>query len=520
MLTLSLTFPAGRYHATPWGRHVNEADVAWPPDPWRLCRAFIAVWHRKLDRQRYPREQLETLLTALAEEAPHYRLPTAVHAHTRHYMPNRQKSTLIFDAFARIDPSDELIMHWPELKLDDGQIVLLDELLAALGYLGRAESWLDAQRLPAWSGEPNCRPGDTAIDTETGEIGTEPVHLYLPLPPADYAAFRKHFKQGLESRQLSKKELKQIDATLKENWLDALSLDTADLQAAGWSAPPSARKLLYQRPIQALRSSVASQPRRHVRLPADTVRYAVYGKPLIRSEDTVRFAEWLRFAALGKAKNLLDENAVPPLLSGHGLPEENRHQHAFFIPEADAEGRIAHAIIHIPAGFDADTRYVLENLNKIWNRDGQEWRLIMEHIGEKTDFAEASPLLKLSTVWQSQTPYLHPWHCKKNFDVEAQIRRECRERFREEPIAIEYLPTIKPHGRELRPVDFHRFRSKKGLVQPDTHGSFWRLTFANPVAGPLALGFGCHFGLGLFVTMEELITRAKHERLARRSPYR
>ena len=35
MLAISFTFHAGRYHATPWGRHVNEADVAWPPDLWR-----------------------------------------------------------------------------------------------------------------------------------------------------------------------------------------------------------------------------------------------------------------------------------------------------------------------------------------------------------------------------------------------------------------------------------------------------------------------------------------------------
>jgi CRISPR-associated protein Csb2 len=36
------------------------------------------------------------------------------------------------------------------------------------------------------------------------------------------------------------------------------------------------------------------------------------------------------------------------------------------------------------------------------------------------------------------------------------------------------------------------------LNQPDRHGSFWRLTFAEPVPGPIALGFACHFGLGLF----------------------
>jgi len=32
---LVLTFPWGRYHANPWGRHVNEGAVELPPSPWR-----------------------------------------------------------------------------------------------------------------------------------------------------------------------------------------------------------------------------------------------------------------------------------------------------------------------------------------------------------------------------------------------------------------------------------------------------------------------------------------------------
>ena len=38
-ITIKLTFPGGRYHATPWGRHVNEGVPEWPPSPWRLLRA-------------------------------------------------------------------------------------------------------------------------------------------------------------------------------------------------------------------------------------------------------------------------------------------------------------------------------------------------------------------------------------------------------------------------------------------------------------------------------------------------
>lgn len=42
MPTLKLRFPGGRYHATPWGHHVNEGLIEWPPSPWRLLRALIA----------------------------------------------------------------------------------------------------------------------------------------------------------------------------------------------------------------------------------------------------------------------------------------------------------------------------------------------------------------------------------------------------------------------------------------------------------------------------------------------
>ncbi len=52
--------------------------------------------------------------------------------------------------------------------------------------------------------------------------------------------------------------------------------------------------------------------------------------------------------------------------------------------------------------------------------------------------------------------------------------------------------------RQRRPIHFQRFRNRRGLTQPDRSGSFWRLEFPAPVAGPLALGFACHYGLGLF----------------------
>ena len=41
---------------------------------------------------------------------------------------------------------DPIVIAWPTLELASPQTELLDALLANLGFLGRAESWVDAQR--------------------------------------------------------------------------------------------------------------------------------------------------------------------------------------------------------------------------------------------------------------------------------------------------------------------------------------------------------------------------------------
>jgi CRISPR-associated protein Csb2 len=94
-----------------------------------------------------------------------------------------------------------------------------------------------------------------------------------------------------------------------------------------------------------------------------------------------------------------------------------------------------------------------------------------------------------------------PWYEKKGFGWAEQIARELEERglprLVEPPRECRSIPI---NGRERRPIHFHRFRSRRGLRQPDTLGRFLQLTFERPPEnqGPLAFGFGCHFGLGLF----------------------
>ena len=489
MLALSFTFPAGRYHATPWDRHVNEGAVAWPPEPWRILRGLIATWHQKVKHSGRHRESvLLGLIESLAQELPEYGLPAASHSHTRHYMPQfaAGKTSLVFDAFTAVKRDDPLTVTWPNVELANDERDLLDELLSVIGYLGRAESWVEAKRLTEAT-VVNCKPGAAALDAETGELMGELVNLYAPLPPGEYQSLRQKFLGD-------KKSEKKLAKTLPDNLLDALSVDTADLRKQGWNQPPAARKVSYLRPVDALRPRY-STPR--IEVPdATTANFIVVGKPLPRVEETLRIGELMRMAVMSQAKDVCGADNVPSIFSGHALPAGNRHGHAFYLPwDSNRDGRIDRLLLHVPDGMQAEAQRIVERAGKLWSRDGGEWRLVLENIG-RTRIASA--LTQSSRVWESITPYLHPWHVKKRFDVAAQIKRECRERGLTEPVALERLERIPVGSQMRRPIDFRRFRSKRGLNQPDRQGSFWRVTFAEPVCGPLALGFGCHFGLGMF----------------------
>lgn len=495
MLTLSFTFLAGRYHATPWDRHVNEGAVAWPPEPWRILRGLIATWHHKVKHTGVHEEStLLGLIESLAQEFPEFGLPAASHSHTRHYMPQfaSGKTSLIFDAFTAIKRDEPLTVVWPNVELPDEQCDLLDELLSVMGYLGRAESWVEARRITE-APASNCEPGSTTLDTETGELKGEMVSLFAPLLPAEYQSLRQNFLTD-------KKSEKKFAKTLPDNLLDALSVDTADLRKQGWSQPPAARKVSYLRPVDALRPRYAT-PR--IEIPDATtanfilVDKILVGKPLPRVEETLRIGELMRVAVMSRARHILGEDGIPPVFSGHDMPEDNRHRHAFYLPwDSNRDGRIDRILLHVPGGMKAEAQRVVEGVRKLWSRDGGEWRLVLESIGRG---GTASGLTQPGEVWESVTPYLHPWHRKKKFQIEDQIRRECRERGLPEPTSLESLAEVEVgRNRRRRPIHFRRFRNRRGLTQPDRLGSFWRLTFPEPVQGPLALGFACHYGLGIF----------------------
>src|SRR6266478_5034096 len=83
MLLIEFSFPAGRYHATAWGRHVNEGVPEWPPSPYRLVRALYDAWKRK--RPDWEHSRVERVLNAISASHPSYRLPPATVSDTRSF---------------------------------------------------------------------------------------------------------------------------------------------------------------------------------------------------------------------------------------------------------------------------------------------------------------------------------------------------------------------------------------------------------------------------------------------------
>ena len=548
MFALIFRFPTGRYHATPWGRNVNEGSIAWPPEPWRLLRAIIATWWRKGNHERWSNDDLAALIDELAEAPPVYRLPEgAVHAHTRHYMPQGklknggERTALIFDGFLHLPKNAEIVAAWPNLTLESNLFDLAADIASSISYLGRAESWTECKAMNNWSKDENCK----IIDSETERDGI-PIRLLTPRSAEGYTEERNRLignaeretigvmasQQSLLSEtnnrpanKVFKSKITGVD-TLPERLVDALMLETSDYQDCKWSQPPAAYEEIYICDPNANPSTVPRRLARRVISNQDNptiARFLLAGRPLPSLEDTIKIGELMRLAALSKfgwEKNELTRHYTPRApwqISGRsadGLPlKDPVHPHAFWLPEdADSDGFIDHISIYIKGGIEDEIRSRLQQITRLYvssdkRSNGEkferkaikEWQLALEGFGHPADFAGSAQIFGESSTWCSATPFLATGHLKASRYL-GEIRRLAKRRgMNEEILEVEELRSIRVGGTLRRAIHFHRFRSRSNERQLDTAGALLRIVFNQPIIGPFALGFGSHFGLGLFI---------------------
>ena len=541
MFGLAFRFPAGRYHATPWGRNVNEADVAWPPEPWRILRALIACHWRKGDRERWSEDDLARLIDALAEDLPVFHLPEgAIHAHTRHYMPIRrgksESKTLVFDAFLHLPDGAEVEITWQGTTIEGDLLDLARDLADGMGYLGRAESWTECRVMTEDGRDPNCGPAELGYPGES-------CRLLVPRSAKSYQAERERLidqethrirassKKALTERALQGKVVRSFKArggvdTLPARLVDALAVDTADLQNRKWDQPPAAYEAIYARHPDA-RPGVVPRSVGRFRKPTPmselptVARYLLAGRPRPRIEDAVKIGEVMRAAVMSKFGWKTDEDTgkrfplAPWQISGRdGRNQPVRdptHPHAFWLPEdADDDGWIDHITVFIAGGMDEEIRSRLDRVTRIWltprgasgkpgdNPKIDEWRLALEGFGQPVDFAGSSRLLAASKRWRSTTPFLSSGHLKKAAYRGEVVRLLKLRGIESEGVSIEEITEVKVGATPRRALNFYRFRSRGREPQRDSSGALLEIEFPRVMQGPLALGYASHFGLGMF----------------------
>jgi CRISPR-associated protein Csb2 len=187
------------------------------------------------------------------------------------------------------------------------------------------------------------------------------------------------------------------------------------------------------------------------------------------------------------------------------------HEHAAFLPaDEDGDGRIDHLTVFAPMGFNALECQAVDRLRQLRFGDGDPLHLLLVGLGGKGDFR--APLLGESTVWTSATPFVVTRYPKLRgtkrdrpqdyASPRAFARHVLLQELQRRPdlpqvVSIEDHDGIGPQ--RLRPIQFKRFRNKRGDDGGRRPAGGFAITFTAPVQGPLCLGHSCHFGLGLFL---------------------
>jgi CRISPR-associated protein Csb2 len=499
-------------------------------------RALIATWKRKLD-DKLSLAEVELLLRALVEP-PQFVLPPASSGHTRHYMPWFKKGpddrTLVFDTFTGLPRDARVVMLWPDSTLSSQQHDQLGLLLAHLNFFGRAESWCSACLLG--DGEVaeaaravNCRP----IDGDGGPANCEIVRVLCADPDAAFSNQYTPPKHKAASGR-GKAKTTVVPALYDPDW--HLCMETLELHDKKWSDPPGSKWVRYARPRDCFKIEPVHRVSRSGRdLAPQVARFALDSTVLPLITDTLPVAESARRRLMGiygrqfaqpdgaKARSAIfagkDEASRP--LSGHA--------HAYYLPtDEDDDGHLDHLTVIASEGFCPGEVRALDCLNQLKGlgeiRSSHPLRVLLLGLGRLDEYDQGSCGCYQS--WISATPFIATRYLKKRgtkrdpeevwnnrvafltLVLKEELRRFLGRRADLRDLTLDAIrvePITDANGvfrigqKQLRPIEFCRFRQKTGDDGGRRTSGGFRLTFPRPVKGPICLGHSAHFGMGLFV---------------------
>jgi CRISPR-associated protein Csb2 len=486
MIGLDITFLTGRFHGTPWHHAHNEGVPEWPPSPWRVLRALVSAAYS----ERLSREAVEPLLEKL-RGLPRYHVPEAVDAHTRHWMPDTDdalhKRGKVFDAFVAVAGGARtpapLRMTW-DTSLTTGERALLERLAMRVSYLGRGESWTEISVVDPREERFNCWPDEVSAGPATT--------LTALMPPAE--------SEGVATGD---------DGTPVHGpmalW-DVLTLSGERFRREGWTGIPGARLVRYRFRQEPFRRAVAPRPARGTVVQPTVAVFAVASTALPKLQNALLVGERVRQRVMSESSRV-SGNATPTF-SGHGVT--GNHGHARYLLVAldasnAARGLADHVVVIAEDGFDDDEVLTLQRIRQVWVPGRTTLPLVLTGIGTMKDFGGIGsgtlPIVANARVWESVTPFVptrHPKMVRGRLaeSIPDQISRACELLRGQRPSSIE------PFGTPALWTRFHRRRRLGGGRRGVDMAVGARIVFPVPVSGPIALGYGAHFGLGLFKAIE------------------
>ncbi len=189
---------------------------------------------------------------------------------------------------------------------------------------------------------------------------------------------------------------------------------------------------------------------------------------------------------------------------------------------AQSQGEITDITVFAPMGFRLLEQEALQRLKEVYIDRESCVQLTLLGLGMPEDFGGTSlekgqcPLLARARSWVSRTPFLPTRHPKATRagvpKVDAtgfQIGSPEHELLRllllagfPEPVAVEPVASTRLGGQD---VPWHAFVRRREMDErrPAANGAGYgfRIEFAEPVQGPVAVGYASHFGMGGFVPM-------------------
>lgn len=474
MLAIHAELLWGTYRADPDGSGVtgNQTRAEWPPAPTRLLAALVAADGtggrcRVTDGSELgaiesapppviiaspEREVAHTPLLSRFVVRADSGFATSSGRLSTHQEYLGRTGTEVRPGASAAPRSPHVVFLW-DIDVDDSTFEAIRRRCARVGYLGCADS-----PVRLWASRPRSEPDGPRWEPDPN--GTAAIRVPRP---GVLAAMDAHFETWLEHGPSASR----LQSVLQDQRVWYRSPDDPDPESE--AGRPKVLWFRFDRPVP--------------------------GRRVVRVTDT------LRRAVLARYQQILGVEP-PDVLLGHNY-EGRGFEHARWLALADvgsrhSRGRIHGAALWLPPDTPSEVVAACRQATRgVWRLyDGSSFEVeIAPHDGSPRPLA-ARPMrwVRPSVRWATAFPAMsETWARRVD---RAVVERWCQNAGISTPVVDVRVATVPllPGVVSLAKVE---------TIRPGRDDSSWRpyfhveITFAEPVSGPVVIGRGRHFGLGL-----------------------